>query len=111
MRRGGHLHLTRLGEGDTLEGNGSAQDVAGEALQAVGLVMEDELFAMDREPGVDPGEERVPELLRQPLRADQAGEEQAAEHLFEGTRGPVSEGEELPLGGHHTVGEIGRAHV
>ena len=93
VRQGGHLHRARFGEGDTLEGNGNAQDVVGEALDAVGLVIEDELLAVDGEPGVDPGEQGVPEHFGEPFRADEA-----AEHLFEGMRGPVGEGEELPLG-------------
>jgi len=75
---------------DDVEWHGPAGQVAREALGALDVLGRYRLLAMHRESRVDPAQQRVKELLRQPLGAVQALEEATAEYFLDEPRGRAS---------------------
>jgi len=98
IERRGDSHVSLWGRVHGADGHGSAGDVAGEALESLGVVRLEDLLGVSGEPGVVPGEERVAELLAQSLGGLKAGDDESAEELFEKATAKLGQGEEVPSG-------------
>jgi len=103
--RGAHTKAAAFDLLDDVEGERPAGQVAREALGALDVLGRYRLLAVHRKSRVDPAEQGVEELLREPLGAVQALEHAAAEDLFHESCVELRELQELPLLCKCAVGE------
>jgi len=97
MRRGENADAVLFGALDGAEGHGRTDEVAGEVLEALGVIGGDALAGVNGEAGVNPAQEDVAKGLGEPVGADEPGEEKASEELAQGLRIERGNGEEAAV--------------
>src|SRR3989339_210749 len=97
MRRSENADAVLFGALDGAEGHGRTDEIAGEVLEALGVIGGDALAGVNGEAGVNPAQEDVAKGLGEPVGVDEPAEEKASEELAQGLRIERGNGEEAAV--------------